>query len=97
MKPTPAKISTEESILIANNRDAGLDTPRALPKPWHDLTPGEKTMCLWYIHNTLSYFDKNAVARHIIGLEILAEERAGISPVMTAKRADEIWKLVFNK
>ncbi len=94
---TTAKISSEESILIANNREAGLTTPRALPKPWHDLTPDEQTMCLWYIHNTLSYFDKNAVARHIIGLEILANEAAGVAPVMTSKRADEIWKLVFNK
>jgi hypothetical protein len=93
---TATKISTEESILIANNREAGLTTPRALPKAWRDLTPDEQTMCLWYIHNTLSYFDKNAVARHVIGGEILANEAAGVAPVMTSKRADEIWKLVFN-
>jgi hypothetical protein len=97
MTTTPAKISTEESILITANRDAGLTTPRALPKPWIDLTTGEQITCLWYIHNTLSYFDKNAVARHIIGIEILANESAGVSPVMTKDRADEIWKTVFNK
>jgi hypothetical protein len=54
-------------------------------------------MCLWFIHNTLSYFDKNAVARHVIGLEILANESAGVSPVMTKERADELWKLVYTK
>ena len=97
MTTTPAKISTEESLLITANRDAGLTTPRALPKPWQDLTSAEQIMCLWYIHNTLSYFDKNAVARHIIGTEILANEDAEIAPVMTAQRADKIWKLVFNK
>ena len=97
MTTTPAKISTDESLLISANREAGLATPRALPKPWCDLTPDERTMCLWYVHNTLSYFDKNAVARHVIGLEILANESAGITPVITAQRANEIWKLVFNK
>lgn len=97
MTTTPAKISTNESLLITANREAGLTTPRALPKPWDKLTTHEQFVCLWYIHNTLSYFDKNAVARHVIGLEILANESAGISPVMTAQRADEIWKLVFNK
>jgi hypothetical protein len=95
---TNAKISSEESILITANREAGLTTPRALPKPWHDLTPDEQTMCLWYIHNTLSYFDKNAVARHIIGAEILYSETDPMNaPRMTKDRADEIWKLVFNK
>lgn len=88
---------TDQSILITANRDAGLTIPRALPKAWKDLTPAEAVTCIWYIHNTLSYFDKNAVARHIIGIEILANESAGVAPVMTKDRADEIWKLVFNK
>jgi hypothetical protein len=87
----------EISVLISANREAGLTIPRALPMHWCDLNAEGRDLCLWYIHNTLSYFDKTQVARHIIGLEILDNERAKISPVMTAQRADEIWKLVFNK
>jgi len=97
MTTTPAKISTEESLLITANREAGLTKPASLPKMWNELTPDEQDISIWYLHNVLSYFDKNQVARHIIGIEILANESAGVAPVMTKDRADEIWKAVFNK
>ena len=97
MTTTPAKISTEESLLITANRDAGHTTPRALPKPWDDLTAGEQELCLWYVRNITSYFDKTQVARHIIGLEISSNIQSGISPCMTQDRANEIWEIVFKK
>jgi hypothetical protein len=97
MTTTPAKISTEESLLITANREAGLTKPTSLPKMWNELSQDEQDISIWYLHNVLSYFDKNQVARHVIGLEILANESAGITPVITAQRANEIWKLVFNK
>jgi len=94
---TTAKISSEESLLITANREAGMEVPRALPKAWNKLTAEEQTLSLWFIQNITSYFDKTQVARHIIGLEISANIQAGISPCITQERAAEIWKLVFNK
>lgn len=94
---TTAKISSEESLLITANREAGMEVPRALPKAWNKLTAEEQTLALWFIQNITSYFDKTQVARHIIGLEISANIQAGISPCITQERADELWKLVFNK
>jgi hypothetical protein len=94
---TITKISTEESLLISANREAGQETPRALPKAWDKLTAEEQRVSLWFIQNITSYFDKTQVARHIIGLEISANIQAGISPCITQERADEIWKFVFNK
>jgi hypothetical protein len=94
---TTAKISSEESLLITANREAGMEVPRALPKAWNKLTAEEQTLALWFIQNITSYFDKTQVARHIIGLEISTNIQAGISPCMTKERADELWKLVFNK
>lgn len=94
---TTAKISSEESMLIAANREAGMTTPRALPKAWNKLTAEEQTLALWFVQNITSYFDKTQVARHIIGLEISNNIQAGVSPCMTAERADELWKIVFAK
>jgi hypothetical protein len=94
---TTAKISSEESLLITANREAGMEVPRALPKAWDKLTAEEQTLALWFIQNITSYFDKTQVARHIIGLEISANIQAGISPCMTKERSDELWKLVFKK
>jgi len=89
-------LDNNEEVIRANNREAGETTPQALPMPWHELNADEKTVCLWYVHNTLSYFDKAAVARHIIGCEILANEAAGVKPTITKERADEIWATVFK-
>jgi hypothetical protein len=89
-------MTTTESILIHANRDAGLTSPKCLPNPWDKMNATEQATCLWYVRNVLSYFDKNAVARHIIGKEILANESAGKSPVMTEERAKVIWDFVFR-
>jgi hypothetical protein len=97
MNTTPAKISTEQSMLITANREEGMKVPRALPRAWDKLTAEEQTLALWFVQNITSYFDKTQVARHIIGVEILANESAGVSPVMTKERADELWKLVYTK
>lgn len=90
-------LDNNEEVLRALNREAGLTTPRALPMPWHDLNEDGKAVCLWYVHNTMSYFDKAQVARHIIGCEILDNEAAGVKPTITKERADELWAYVFNK
>lgn len=97
MTTAATKISSEESLLITANREAGMEVPRALPKAWDKLTAEEQTLALWFVQNITSYFDKTQVARHIIGLEISKNIQAGISPCMTTSRAAEIWKLVFNK
>lgn len=97
MTTAATKISSEESMLITANREAGMTTPRALPKPWDKLTAEEQTLALWFVQNITSYFDKTQVARHIIGLEISKNIQAGISPCITQERADELWKLVFAK
>ena len=97
MTTNATKISTEQSMLITANREEGMKVPRALPKAWNELTAEEQTLALWFVQNITSYYDKTQVARHIIGVEILANESAGISPVMTKARAEELWKLVYNK
>ena len=89
-------LDNDEKILVSTNRDAGLNVPRALPMHWDDLTEDGKALCLWYAHNHFSYFDKAALARHIIGVEILLNEKAGVSPVITKARADELWATVFS-
>jgi len=90
-------MTTIEAVLNHHNRDAGLTIPRALPKAWKDMDATERKTALWYIHNVTSYMDKAAVARHVIGTEILANESAGISPVMTEDRANNLWNWVFNR
>ena len=92
-----AAIDHDERILISTNREAGETNPRALPAKWDELNESAKSVCMWYVRNTLSYFDKAAVARHIIGCEILTNEAAGVKPVITKERADELWATVFAK
>ena len=86
------------STLITCNREAGLSLPRALPRSWDQLSSTEKVTCLWYVRNVLSYFDKAQIARHIIGVEIIANE---ISPDKHPKvgpvRAQKIWDWVFTR
>jgi hypothetical protein len=86
-----------ESILRHTNREAGLTIPRALPMPWNELSREAREVSMWYVRNTLSYFDKAAIARHVIGCEILANEAAGVKPTITKERADELWAYVFSK
>ena len=93
----PTALDNSEDILRITNREYALTTPRALPMPWNELSREAKEISMWYVHNTLSYFDKAQVARHIIGCEILANEAAGVKPVITKARADELWAMVFAK
>jgi hypothetical protein len=98
MTTNEIEITTGISTLIQLNRDAGLSLPRALPRSWDQMSSTEKTTCLWYVRNVLSYFDKAQIARHIIGVEIIANE---ISPEKHPKvgpvRAQKIWDWVFTR
>ena len=87
----------DERILVSTNREAGLTVPDALPVSWDEADSTTRSVCLWYARNTMSYFDKAKVARHIIGCEILANEKSGIKPVITKARADQLWAMVFAK
>lgn len=93
----PTALESDERILVSTNREAGLSVPRALPYAYYTMDVFQRDICMWYVRNTLSYFDKAAVARHIIGLEILDNEKLGVKPVMTKARADELWAMVFAK
>lgn len=93
----PTALESDERILVSTNRDAGLTVPDALPVSWNEADSTTRSVCLWYARNTMTYFDKAKVARHIIGCEILANEAAGVKPVITKERADELWAMVFSK
>jgi len=98
----PAKILTPipdtcPSLLVSMNKEYGLTVPRALPRPWSIMDTTEKGTSMWYVHNVLSYFDKNQIARHIIGCEILENQSRGITPLITEARANRIWEWVFNR
>lgn len=97
-KDEPLEITTGISTLIQLNRDAGLSLPRALPRPWDQMSASEKSACLWYVRNVLSYFDKAQIARHIIGVEIIANEISpNKHPKVTPKRAQDLWDFVFTR
>lgn len=91
-----AALDNSEAVLISTFRDAGLTVPRGLPVSWDEADAKERSVCLWYAHNILSYFDKAQVANHIVGCELLANQRAGRSPVMSKARADQIRAMVFS-
>ena len=93
----PTALDHSEDILRATNREAGLTVPRALPYAYYTMDVFQRDICMWYVRNTLSYFDKAAVARHIIGLEIIDNEKLGVKPTITKERADELWAFVFSK
>jgi len=92
------EITAGIATLIQLNRDAGLSLPRALPRPWDQMSPEEKSTCLWYVRNVLSYFDKAQIARHIIGVEIIANEiLPDKHPKVGPVRAQKIWDWVFTR
>jgi hypothetical protein len=91
-------LDDRESVLVSTYREAGCEPPhRVLPAKWDKLDESAKSMCLWYARNTMSYMDKAAFARHIVGCEILANEAAGVKPVMTKPRVNAVWAMVFPK
>jgi hypothetical protein len=68
----------------------GKDKPDFLPARWSNLTVDLRREYLAIVHN-FSLIEKNQLARHIIGCEIV-DSKTKIS----AERAEAIWELVFR-
>lgn len=68
----------------------GKDKPDFLPAKWNDLTVDLRREYLAIVHK-FSLIEKNQLARHIIGCEILDSKAK-----MSAARAEAIWELVFR-
>lgn len=80
--------------LVAFNREAGNSIPEWLPMRWDMMNDQQQFTALWFIRHHAGHAGRVSVARHIIGLEILKNEAAGL-PSITIEKANSLWNLVM--
>lgn len=95
MFPNTSKQDAEHlRKLVAFNREAGKRIPEWLPIRWDLMNDQQQFTALWFIRHHGGNTGRVAVARHIIGLEILKNEAAGLPPI-TLEKANSLWNLVM--